>query len=326
MPRGRHPAVFLFIELDPAEVDVNVHPQKTEVRFRRSGEIHDLVRDAIHAALANPDAVPRLGELRPAAGRPAPAEFAGRGFELHEPASMSAPSPAESVARIGPANSGASTAAIDFEPRAGGARGEEVASEPPAHTPRAVPLAQFRDSYIVAQDRRGLMLVDQHAAHERVLYERYLEEAGCDRVEVQQLLFPVTVELAAHEKLVLDEELDEFRRLGFRVEPFGPRAVRLDGVPAVAAEVDPESLLRELLGEAAGARSARADVDALRHRLVTSAACQAAIKIHHPLSQPEMQRLLDDLFGAVSPTTCPHGRPVVFRLSLEEIERAFRRR
>jgi DNA mismatch repair protein MutL len=325
MARGRHPAVFVFVELDPASVDVNVHPQKTEVRFRRSGEVHDLLRDALHAALGEPTAVPRLEELRSTSGQPQAVQFTGRSYELREPTVRPAASPADgspdlprrAAAPPPPAELGIETA------DEAGENGTTSRTDAGAHV---VPLAQFRDSYIVAQDSQGLMLVDQHAAHERVLFERYLEEAERNRVEVQQLLFPVTVELATHEKLVFDEELDEFRRLGFRAEPFGAQTVRLDGVPAVAAEVDPESLLRELLGEAAGARSASADVGALRHRLVTSAACQAAIKIHHPLSRPEMQRLLDDLFSAVSPTTCPHGRPVVFRLSLEEIERAFRRR
>jgi len=324
MPRGRHPAVFVFVELDPAAVDVNVHPQKTEVRFRRSGDVHDLLRDSLHAALGEPAAVPRLEELRSTSGQPSSAQFSGRSYELREGRPEPASADGTPVARHSAAAPSPGPAELEIgavvEARANGAtrRTDEAT--------RAVPLAQFQDSYIVAQDPQGLMLVDQHAAHERVLFERYLQEAERNRVEVQQLLFPVTVELAAHEKLILDEEVDEFRRLGFRVEPFGAHTVRLDGVPAVAAEVDPESLLRELLGEAAGARSASADVGALRHRLVTSAACQAAIKIHHPLSRPEMQRLLDDLFGAASPTTCPHGRPIVFRLSLEEIERAFRRR
>ena len=120
--------------------------------------------------------------------------------------------------------------------------------------------------------------------------------------------------------------MDEFRRLGFRLEPFGERTVRLDGVPALAGEMDAEPLLRELLGEAAAARSAATDAAALRRRLVTSAACQAAIKIHHPLTATGMQRLLDDLYATRNPTTCPHGRPILFRLGLDEIERAFRRR
>jgi DNA mismatch repair protein MutL len=158
-----------------------------------------------------------------------------------------------------------------------------------------------------------------------VLFERYLAQAEADRVEVQRLLFPVTIELAPHERILLEGELAEFARLGFGVEPFGGRAVRLDAVPAVAGAAEPEALLRELLGDAARCKAAASDLADLRRRVVTTAACHAAIKIHHPLAREAMQRLLADLFATAHPTTCPHGRPVLFRLTLPEIERAFRR-
>jgi DNA mismatch repair protein MutL len=187
-------------------------------------------------------------------------------------------------------------------------------------------LAQYRESYIVAQDREGLLLVDQHAAHERVIFERYLEQAESNAVERQSLLFPITVELSTEEAIVAEEELPELRRLGLDLEPFGERTMRVDAVPALAGEVDAAVLLKELIGEAAQTRSAASGVGTLRHRLVTSAACQAAIKVNYPLTRPAMQGLLDDLFATVNPTTCPHGRPALFRLTLDEIERAFRRR
>jgi len=296
MPRGRFPAAVLFVELPPGEVDVNVHPQKTEVRFRRSAEVHDAVRDAVAGSLAAPANVPRLGELRPSSqGFPVPA------------------------------------AEATFRPSAEQFRVAEpgVRETPPLQAddgPRAVPLAQYRDSYIVAQDDQGLLLVDQHAAHERVLFERYLREAEENRVEVQSLMFPRAVELAPEERVLLEHEADEFRRLGFVIEPFGGGTVRIAGVPALAAKLDAEALLRELLGEATGTRSATAGVPSLRLKLVTTAACHAAIKVNHPLGRPAMQGLLEDLYRTVNPTTCPHGRPAVFRLTLDEIERAFRRR
>jgi len=314
MPAGRAPWAFLFVRLAPSLVDVNVHPQKLEVRFHRPGEIHDRLRDSVHAALGNESsAVPSLGDLRPqsavsahllAADRPAPIPHVPSTPRVAEPRSVSSWN-GEPV-RCG----------IPDEPRqpALGAAS------------RAKPLAQYADSYIVATDEQGLLLVDQHAAHERVLFERFLAEAQENRVEVQRLLFPATVDLSASELVAVERDAEELRRLGFLVEPFGGSTVRIDGVPALAANLDAPSLVREIASEAARARSVSADAPAIRHRLVTTAACRAAIKIHHPLTQPEMQRLLDDLFAAESPTTCPHGRPVVFRLPHDEIERAFRRR
>ena len=298
VPRGHYPALLLFLDVDPARVDVNVHPQKTEVRFARSAEIHDAVRDTLAGALSSVRAVPRFAELRPAP-EPLPA-MALAGVAEAAPSRYAVAAPPESLLAEG-------------SPAVDGGR-------------RAVPLAQYRDSYIVAQDREGLLLVDQHVAHERVLFERYLAEAERDEVGVQRLLFPKTIELTADETILLEAEAGEFARLGFVFEPFGDRAVKLDGVPALAKTVAPERLLRELLGEAARTRSTTAGATELRRRLVTSASCQAAIKVNYPLAYDGMQRLLDDLFLTENPTTCPHGRPILFRLTLEDIERAFRRR
>ena len=322
VPRGRYPALFLFIECDPSWVDVNVHPQKTEVRFYQSSVVHDRTRDAIMAALSDGAVVPELSDLRPAAASSATAS---------EGVSRAVVTFLEREDERGQ---------LDRRPLAGPSRPptpmpalrEPLPFSAPGSTagtgaqPALVALAQYRNSYILAQDDRGLVLVDQHAAHERVLFERFLAEAAENRVEVQRLLFPLTIELPPAERVVLEQEIDEFRRLGFVIEPFGGNSVRLDGIPALGAKLDPEGLLRELLGQAARTKATVADTSALRHDLVTSAACQAAIKINHPLAPAEMRRLLDDLHETISPSTCPHGRPLIFRLAHEEIERAFRRR
>lgn len=307
MPRGRYPVVLLFVDVPPACVDVNVHPQKSEVRFSRSGEVHDLVRDAVASALPSAGAVPALAELRGTEVSEAPVSSAAaavlRYLEAAEPGSPWVAGPAPAAPAEAPRLDGAGLG-----------------------TARALALAQYRESYILATDADGLVLVDQHVAHERVLYERYLAEADGDRVDVQRLLFPVTVELGPDEAVVFRDEAAEFRRLGFLAEPFGGRAVRLDGIPAFAKGSDPADLFRRILGEAARTRSAATGLADLRRRLVTTAACQAAIKVNYPLTREGMQRLLDDLFRTQNPTTCPHGRPILFRLTLDEIERAFRRR
>jgi DNA mismatch repair protein MutL len=331
VPRGRYPSLFLFIDCDPSWVDVNVHPQKTEVRFRESSVVHDRTRDAIVSALSDRAVVPELTDLRPGAGVPAsgPTDVSralvsflereeARGPLHDRPRSgPGRPTPLPALREPLPFNTTNSRGAADLSTEIDAGRFAD---------PGLVALAQYRDSYILAQDERGLVLVDQHAAHERVLFERFLAEASENRVEVQRLLFPLTIELPPAEMIVLEQEIEEFRRLGFVIEPFGGNSVRLDGIPALGADLDPEGLLRELLGQAAQTKAAVADTSRLRHDLVTSAACQAAIKINHPLAPAEMTRLLHDLHQTVSPSTCPHGRPLIFRLSHDEIERAFRRR
>jgi DNA mismatch repair protein MutL len=305
MERGRFPAIFLFLELDPGLVDVNVHPRKSEVRFRHSAAVHDLVRDAVAEALSHKAVVPGMADLRPAvapAYSPRIARAVGSFLETAEPAS-----PSGSGGLVVP-------------------RLPAQQAEPAYLERRATPLVQYKDSYIVAQDEEGLLIVDQHAAHERVLFERYLADAEHNAVKVQNLLFPVVLELAPHEYLMVEEEAEELRRLGFLLEPFGGSTVRVDGVPALAGEADPKMLLLELLGEGARARSAVADVDSLRRRLVTTAACHAAVKANQTLNRIAMQELLDDLFETTSPSTCPHGRPLIFRLTLDDLEKAFDRR
>ncbi len=294
VPRGHLPAVVVFVELEPAAVDVNVHPRKTEVRFRNSAAIHDVVVAAVRSALAVPGVYPRLADLRPAPPFPSEPRAA---FEA-------APWPRPLLEAAEPAGS--------------------VRSEAPASGARA--FAQLHDSYILARHDDGLVIVDQHAAHERILFERFLAQADRNEVEIQRLAFPIVIELGPGDRVRVEEEAGEFRRLGFLVEPFGENAVKIDGVPALASGADPEALFRELLGEAGRVRSAAAGAPSLRHRLVTTAACKAAIKIHRPLGLPAMQALLDDLGDLSSPSTCPHGRPVLFRLTIAEIERAFRRR
>jgi DNA mismatch repair protein MutL len=303
MPRGRHPVLFLFVEVDPRAVDVNVHPQKTEVRFHQPSGIHDLVQRAVAAAFSGSAALPELADLRPRSDAASAAGIrrAALGFlEAHEPS----PAPYRATQPLrGP------VAATPLEKRA-----------------PAAALGQIRDSYIVAADADGLVVIDQHAAHERVLFERYLAQADEGSVEVQRLMFPATFEVSAQEQVVLEEQREEFHRLGFLAEPFGERIVRLDGVPAVAGALAPEPLFRELLGEADRHRSPVTGLGELRRRLVTTAACQAAIKVNHPLTREGMEGLLRDLYHADNPTTCPHGRPILFRVSVDEIERAFRRR
>ncbi len=330
MPRGRFPAIVLLVEMDPDAVDVNVHPQKTEVRFRSSSEVHDLTREAVAAALSQESAIPSLTDLRPDS-IPFPASSRVRDSApryLDRSATPSDESTSE-IRRHGPPPRRPTPPTPVTPMPTGEFTGNLVDdSERAEPVPRrvAVPLAQYRESYIVAQDQEGIVLVDQHAAHERVIFERYLADAQENAVETQRLLFPVTVDLAPSDAALIGEELEEFRRLGFALEPFGGDSVRLDAVPAVGSDLDPEEFFREVLGEADRCRAAASDVSQIRHKLVTTAACHAAIKVNYPLTSPEMQQLLDDLYQTENPTTCPHGRPAIFRLTLDEIERAFRRR
>ncbi|HZN04199.1 MAG TPA: DNA mismatch repair endonuclease MutL, partial [Candidatus Polarisedimenticolia bacterium] len=231
VPRGRYPVSFLFLDVPAEEVDVNVHPVKSEVRFARPGALHDLVLRAVREALGAARPFAALGD-RPLAEPAA----AGDRFAL-EP---SAPDP-------GPEWTGVRETAAPFAIR-------PAAPAAPADVPvvpldRLTPLAQYRDTYILASAPDGLVIVDQHAAHERVLYERLLDDAATSRLERQRLLFPLLLEVSPAERQALDDARDLFSSMGFVLAGFGPGAVRVEEIPGILKATAAESLVRELLAD-----------------------------------------------------------------------------
>src|SRR5262249_34358456 len=187
------------------------------------------------------------------------------------------------------------------------------------------PLAQYRDSYILASSPDGLVIVDQHAAHERVLYERLMAQSREGRMPVQKLLFPVTVEVPPAERQAFDEVAGDLSTLGFSIAPFGEGVLVVDEIPALVPAGDVPRLLRAILAEGLEWRRPEG-LERLRHRLLSTAACHAAVTANHPLDGPRMRSILGDLLATAMPMTCPHGRPVLLRLTLDRIEKEFRRK
>jgi DNA mismatch repair protein MutL len=192
-------------------------------------------------------------------------------------------------------------------------------------TQSLAPLAQYRDSYILAASPDGLVIVDQHAAHERVLYEKLLAQSRSGSVPIQRLLFPVSLEVAAAERQAFEDVRNDLSSLGFSVAPFGDGALIIDEIPALVPAGDAARLLRELLSEILEWRKPEG-LERLRHRVLASAACHAAVTANHPLDGPRMRAILGDLLDTRMPMTCPHGRPVLLRLTLDRIEREFQRK
>jgi DNA mismatch repair protein MutL len=309
LPKGRYPVLHLFLEVPPDQVDVNVHPAKSEVRFLRAAAVHDLVREALREALGVSRPFYRLGGGGPALSEPVPAEAPRDGPPGHP---VGPPTGAVPVA--GPAGT-----------RPPGAAAGAVLPAGLFEVVPLAPLAQFRDSYILASAPDGLVIVDQHAAHERVLYERFLGQAGAGRVERQRLLFPVVIELSAAQGSAFQEAGAALADLGFGLTPFGDDVVRVEEVPALVATGRVEGLVRELLDEVLEWDRSEG-VERLRHRIVASAACHAAVTANHPLDPARMGQIVDDLLRTARPMTCPHGRPALLRLTLEQLEREFHRR
>ena len=340
-----YPALFLFLDLEPQEVDVNVHPQKAEVRFRNLGFIEH-VSEALRATLAAARGEEPAPLSTPRSLPTVPAAWEGLGGkQTVEPTLApegSPPLPPSSPAGVPRQPSWEPSAGELREPRGGYGPREPTdriaqATWEPAE-PRTVPLSgrsgeerpfrilgQYKGTLILLEGPDGLYLIDQHVAHERLLYERVRRSLHSERSASQTLLTPPLLELGLAESLRLQELAPALELCGFSLVPMSGNAIALTAIPTVVSLDEAEALLQNLAtstGELDGAALRRQLLDSL----AASLACQAAVKMHHPMSIDKMERLVSELFQAEQPYACPHGRPVVLVMGDVELERRFGRR
>ena len=321
----RQPAYALWLALDPRHVDVNVHPQKSEVRFRDSGAVHQFVQHAVVRALAatgaEQPAVSAAERLGAVAARVPPLAPEGRTAESGRAARPLAP-PHQNAIALGAAEPAA------FYARLFGARepsAADVADLPDtgdAH-PLGFALAQLHGVYVLAQNRAGLVLVDMHAAHERIVYER-LKSALATRVPVQPLLVPTTFAASPLEVAVVDEHADALTDLGFAIAPLGPATLAVRGVPALLADADAATLAHAVLAEMAEFGGSEV-LTAHRDELLSTMACHAAVRASRSLTVPEMNALLREMETTERAGHCNHGRPTWYQLTLTDLDRLFMR-
>ncbi len=368
IPPTVYPVVLLFLEMPPGEVDVNVHPSKTEVRFRQSTVMHDFVRDTVRAALMKARPAPQFtteihahatasSGLTPSAREWEPPSDLGSapgapGRVFYDPAggagfALQAPVPPPVSARF-QFEGGIAVEANAAIPVARGLEGrfadvipetipdngcapaldvsENASGEDStlAALSSLRPLGQIRNSFILAVNEDGLWIVDQHVAHERVLFERILKQRAAQRVESQRLLMPIVLELSPAQQAVFAEIADELQHNGFEAEPFGARSVAVKVAPAGVDAAAVERMLHELLDQISREEQSL-NLKKIRGRIAASIACHAAIKVNMPLEQNKMEWLLAELAKTDHPMSCPHGRPVVLRYSVKDIQKAFKR-
>lgn len=303
----RFPVAALFLTLDPAEVDVNVHPRKAEVRFVEPGRVFAALRRGVATALASQLLPPRAWPLAPTTDGVV-RDAAGGAWTVPTGA-LGAPSlPLRDWVSVG-------HPAIGTELREG-----QVAAPITGTTGAVQPLAQYANTYILAVDDGGLLIIDQHVAHERVLYEQVLEQRSRRRVAVQGLLVPETVELTAFEVAAAEQHQELLATFGFEIEPFGGRTWTLRTVPEVLGARRGAPTLRALLASLADERGGEA-AEHIQNQVAASIACHAAVKANQPLTREVMASLISQLGECESPTRCPHGRPIMLRLDHRTIER-----
>jgi DNA mismatch repair protein MutL len=342
MPPACYPFALLFVDCDCEEVDVNVHPSKTEVRFRHGSFVHDFVRDAIREQLiaSRPaSSIPVLMQPQPAAGLPF-SDFTQRieneRFETVPADDAGGLRPGENIEDLPVFTLNKTTAPeprFDFEPIRSpvipdthGPITEQIAEAPQSLSALSDlrPLGQIHDSFIIAAGRDGLWIIDQHVAHERILFEKVLRQQQQGRVERQQLLMPILLDLTAGQQIEYARIGDELERSGFDSEPFGNRTIAVKGAPAAVGPAEIEKLVFEIL-ELAEGEPGRISLDHLRRGMAASIACRAAIKINMRLDHAKMEWLLKELAATDCPMSCPHGRPIALRYSTKDILKSFHR-
>ncbi len=317
--KERSPEVHLFLEMPHEAVDVNVHPTKAEVRFREQSLVHEVVRRAIGDAIGRGPA-PEL-ELRP----PGPRD------EVASTRTMPGVYGGVFPSRWGgerPSPGGATTGWPIASPSSAPAGSDTSQPSPAAADPSGVrpmmPLGQFRDTFIIAVDEEGICIIDQHVAHERVLFERVMQRLASGPLDGQRLLEPLVIELAASGAQALLSHAADLDRLGFDIEEFGGASVRVSAMPALLGRDEGEATLRALAEDFEGLdRGSRAE-DAIR-QIAATTACHAAVKANDPLTMEKMRHILHELRQTAYSTVCPHGRPVMLRLTRREVEKNFDR-
>jgi DNA mismatch repair protein MutL len=394
IPPTSFPVVLLFLEMPPEEVDVNVHPAKTEVRFRQSSVVHDFVRDSLRRALvdsrpaaaflaaldsaplASPSLMPPPGSPLPGAPAPAdsdaehaadaeafqlisqqPAPVPGKlpfdtggfkpgsfkaigGWGSSEPSAQQAWGEA-AAALFTPLQPGADACSHPLADVAANGLGQaadpavataQVEAEQAAatlnHLGSLRPLGQLRESFILAAGDGGLWIIDQHVAHERVLFEKILRDRQVERVQRQRLLMPMLVELKPAQMVVFAQIAEELERNGFEVEPFGPQTLAVKAAPVGLEGPALERMLTQVIDQSGvdcDEVKQNEELKSLRTRIAASIACHSAIKVNTPLDPTRIEWLLSELAKTSHPTSCPHGRPIALLYSWKDIQRAFHR-
>jgi DNA mismatch repair protein MutL len=380
LPHGVYPVALLFIDVPLEEVDVNVHPAKTEVRFRRAAAVADAVREAVRAGLASagyamasepqsafrvedvgPDNPPQADTDGPRQENTAAAQ-PGRAFELRAQARQ------EQIGFVSPEPATAPefrivAHALDIQERPGSPLTRDDVSEPAQEDLRAAiqfpqteaaakafpdlppldsaikfvqevpveslsanirPLGQLEESFIIATDEEGLLLIDQHVAHERVLFDKYRALESARRPESQQMLIPETFDLTPAQAAAFDHVAEELESYGFELMRLSGRTVAIKSTPADLPASEARNVLAEVLDTVDSEKKGAARAT-LRDEIAASLACHAAIKVNMPLAPEKMRWLIDRLLTTSSPTTCPHGRPVILRLATQDILKGFHR-
>lgn len=333
--KGQHPVIILFVDCPSGEVDVNVHPSKTEVKFIASGFVHDAVQETIGKVLKGRPLTPAYRfQGMPERGSALPQAEAKFFAETRSPAMgprpLVRPLMASPSGTGDPLGSSLGMGSRDEAANPGVEGGQSVAScpnqpglYPSLETPRVI--GQFKDSFILAEDADSLMIIDQHVAHERLLFDKIKSSLEQGALQKQALLIPETIEVTPEQQVEMASLRPLIERFGFSLEPFDAHTYIVREVPIFFAKHPIPALVMDLIETLRG-RKTQADVEDIAEHLAATRACRAAVKINMRLTMEKMEQLVSDLWCSASPMYCPHGRPIIVRITLRDLEKNFLRR
>ena len=320
LPKGHHPTFVLFLDIEPDRLDVNVHPTKREVRFAETEGLHQLVRQSVRHALGGSERKVVLGLSQQAS------EFVPT--VERQPASFGSSRPSASISARGQDSRIDASDAVSFPAIVEGSQlplaAEAAAAYRLAEKPEVVPFGQILRTYLVAQVGEELQVIDQHTAHERVLFQRLWRGWQNRDIPSQPLLIPEPIELSAVQSALLLKRADDLEKLGLLIEPFGPMAVAIRGVPVGLGKVDAGVLVQDLLNDLTEWDST-SSLEMRVQPVLASLACHGAVRAGRALALPEIQQLIHDWVQEGLIMTCPHGRRTAFRLSTDELAKLFGR-
>ncbi|MFH1062161.1 MAG: DNA mismatch repair endonuclease MutL [Candidatus Omnitrophota bacterium] len=314
----KFPPALIFIQTSPQLIDVNVHPSKREIRFQQAAIVHDLLAKAIKDALSDKENLPDLSPLQPGLSAEPRNNFNQANIHnTFKPADQDYFKGAYAACRL-PEEKLFSIAE--------GARSLfSQENDQPERGTKSSDYLQAHATYIVTQDDKGLVIIDQHAAHERIVFDQLLKQFKQKKVEKQKLLLPITLHLSGQEFILLNEHKDAFNQLGFEIEDFGDNTLAIYAYPAILGQIDLKAELQAIAGEIAEFEISP-DIDKKISQLLASIACHSAVQAKQALSREKMSALLRGLWQTDAPHTCPHGRPTVITISWLDLEKRFQRK
>ncbi|MBI4453098.1 DNA mismatch repair endonuclease MutL [Candidatus Woesearchaeota archaeon] len=323
---GRHPIFILDIKIEPKKIDVNVHPQKYTIRIEKEQEMYHAVKNAVLSALMEQELMPLIDEIK-TKNLSQKVIITNLDEVGKTQSSLKDLSPSlKSLLKVGNNNPESSLSSLDNLKDGKKDYNTDALkkSKPFSDELKIKIIGKLHNTYILGEDNDGLLLIDQHAAHERVLFEKFLKEYKKEAVQVQELVSPIVFEANPHEKIIIDENIEMLKKMAILIEPFGKTTYIVRALPSILSKQQTPAIINDIIDEMNNNEYDK--LSKIKEERIAMAACRSAVKAYDVLEVPQIQKLLENLFKCENPNTCPHGRPIIICFPIEELEKKFKRR